>query len=318
MGFTKLAVAWVRMIRPPILFLCSFGAVVSALNCVTFYHQSLTVWQFLLLILAPAFLSTGTMLHNDITDLESDKVNRPKKPVPAGVLRQTTVYYTGIVLMVSSIFLGALVGYPETGRINWTCALLTFILVVVGLYYNYYGKHHGIFGHMAVAFGVGAIPYWGAIAIYPGELQLMLPLALAIFFMETGREIMVCAGDYVGDLKAGFKTTPVRRGRKQSMFIALFFYLLFIPLFPLSAFDWTGLRFFPQVFGWVYLLGGGLLAVSLLLTWLLTYVVVRRTDDEALIWRAFERYERTGTRVMIIVFQVFILLNVFFSPGHFS
>lgn len=311
MRFRTLLIAWIRMIRPPILFLCSFGALVSALNCAIYNSMSLSAFQLILLILTPAFLSTGTMLHNDITDLESDRVNRPKKPVPAGILKEKTVYYTGIILMVTSIFLGAFISYPETGQINWTCAVFTFILVIVGLYYNYYGKHHGIFGHMAVAFGVGAIPFWGGIAVFPTQPLLMLPLALAIFFLEIGREIMVCVGDYIGDLKAGFKTIPVRHGRKKSMYIALFFYLLFIPIFPLSAYDWLGLHL-PQVFGIVYLIGGAILAFSMLLTWLLTYLVVIRTDDEQRIWTAFERYERTGTRVMIIVFQVFLLLEVFF------
>ncbi len=311
MGFGTLAVAWIRMIRPPILFLCSFGALVSALNCAIYNNVSLSAFQILLLLLGPAFLSTGTMFHNDITDLESDKVNRPKKPVPAGILKEKTVYYLGIVFMISSIFLGTFVNYFDSGALNWECGLLTLFLVVIGLYYNYYGKHHGIFGHMAVAIAVGVIPYWGGLAVFPNQPLLMLPLSIAIFFQETGREIMVCAGDYVGDLKAGFKTTPVRHGRKRSMKIALFFYLLFIPIFPLSAWDWAGIHM-PQIFGAVYLIGGAILATSLLLTWLLTYRVVVTTTDENKIWRSFERYERTGTRVMIIVFQIFILIEVFY------
>jgi len=105
MGFGTLAIAWIRMMRPPILFLCSFGALVSALNCAIYNNVTLSIFQILLLILAPAFLSIGTMFHNDITDLESDKVNRPKKPVPAGILKEKTVYYTGIALMIGSIFL---------------------------------------------------------------------------------------------------------------------------------------------------------------------------------------------------------------------
>jgi geranylgeranylglycerol-phosphate geranylgeranyltransferase len=263
-----------------------------------------------MLLLVPAFLSIGTMVHNDVTDLESDKVNRPHKPLPAGIIKEKTAYTTGIVLMVSSIILALLVNFKDQNIVNWNCGILTAILVIVGLYYNYYGKHHGIFGHMAVAFAVSAIPYWGAIAVFPDKPLLMLPLAVAIFSQETGREIMVCAGDYIGDLKAGFKTTPVNLGRKRSMQIALLFYIAFIPLFLLPAFDWTGLGA-PQIFGTLYLIGGGLLAVSLLLTWLLTYRVVL-TENEEKIWVAFERYERTGTRVMIIAFQIFMLLEVFY------
>jgi geranylgeranylglycerol-phosphate geranylgeranyltransferase len=311
MGLGTLAIAWIKMIRPPILFLCSFGAVVSALNCAIYMREPLSYFQLLLLILTPAFLSTGTMFHNDITDLESDKINRPKKPVPSGVLKEKTVYYTGLTLMIGSIFLGTLVNYEKTGALNWECGLLTFILVIIGLYYNYYGKHHGIIGHMAVAFGVGAIPYWGGLAVFPNQPLLMLPLAVAIFFQETGREIMVCAGDYIGDLKAGFKTTPVRLGRKRSMQIALLFYLLFIPIFPLSAYDWAGLKM-PQIFGALYLIGGGILAASLLITWFRTYTVVTKTNDEKKIWKSFEQNLRIGTRVVIIVFQIFILLEVFY------
>ncbi|MBN1861140.1 MAG: UbiA family prenyltransferase [Candidatus Thermoplasmatota archaeon] len=311
MGLGTLIIAWIKMIRPPILFLCSFGALVSALNCAIYNNETLSYVQILLLIIGPAFLSTGTMFHNDITDLESDKINRPKKPVPAGILKKKTVYYTGLALMISSIFLATLVNYVDKRSLNWECGLFTFVLVVIGLYYNYYGKHHGIFGHMAVAFGVGAIPYWGGLAAFPNQPLLMLPLAVAIFFQETGREIMVCAGDLVGDIKAGFKTTPVRHGRKRSMQFALLFYLLFIPIFPLSAWDWAGIQM-PQIFGSFYLIGGGILAISLLITWALTYNVVIRTDDEKRIWKSFERNERTGTRIVIIIFQIFIFLEVFY------
>jgi len=311
MGLGTLTFAWIRMIRPPILFLCSFGAVVSALNCAIYMEEPLSLFQILFLIIAPAFLSTGTMFHNDITDLESDKINRPHKPVPSGLLKKKTVYYTGLALMIGSIFLSSLVNYIDTRTINWECGILTVFLVIIGLYYNYYGKHHGLVGHMAVAFGVGAIPYWGGLAVFPNQPLLMLPLAAALFFQETGREIMVCAGDYIGDIKAGFKTTPVRHGRKRSMQIALLFYLLFIPIFPLSAFDWAGLQM-PLVFGALYLIGGSILAASLIITWLLTYMVVIKTDDEKKIWKSFERNERTGTRVIIIVFQIFILLEVFY------
>jgi geranylgeranylglycerol-phosphate geranylgeranyltransferase len=311
MSLTALILAWVRMVRPPIMFLCSFGALVAALNCALYFNIELSYFQIFMLLLVPACLSTGIMLHNDITDLESDKVNRPNKPVPAGILREKTVHYTGLFLMISSIFLSLFVNYLDYKTINWTCGIFTVFLFIIGLYYNYYGKHHGIFGHMAVAFGVGAIPYWGSIAMFPDHPLLMLPLALAIFFMEIGREIMVCAGDYIGDLKAGFKTLPVRLGRKKAMQIAFFFYIIFIPIFPLSAWDWAGIHL-PQVFGTVYLIGGIILAISLIATWILTYAWVIRTTDEEKIWQAFERYERTGTRVMIIIFQIFIFLEIFF------
>ncbi len=103
MTLGKLIVAWVRMIRLPILFLCCFGAVVGALNTAVFFNIDLSLFQIFMLILAPAFLSVGTMVHNDVTDLESDKVNRPYKPLPAGIIKKKTAYTTGFFLMFASI-----------------------------------------------------------------------------------------------------------------------------------------------------------------------------------------------------------------------
>jgi 4-hydroxybenzoate polyprenyltransferase len=52
-------------------------------------------------------------------------------------------------------------------------------------------------------------------------------------------------------------------------------------------------------------------AISLILTWILTYQVVLQNDEKKT-WAAFERYERTGTRAMVIVFQLILLLEVFY------
>ena len=105
--------------------------------------------------------------------------------------------------------------------------------MIIGIIYNQSGKYTGIFGHIMVAIGVGVIPYWGAIAVKPTDFISMFPIALAIGVMEVGREIMVCAGDIKGDIKAGYETTPVRLGRLRSMQIALLFYIASIPIFTI-------------------------------------------------------------------------------------
>lgn len=306
------AIAWLRIIRPPIIFIGCLGALVGALNASAYLNNgivTLTIYQLLMIIIGASFLSAGLMIHNDVTDLKSDKINRPYKPLPAGRIQINSARIIGIILMILSIIIALLINYSVNNQINWICGLFTLIIVIIGLYYNCYGKYHGILGHIVVAFGVGAIPFWGAIAIAPQNLLLMFPLALAIFIQEIGREIMVNAGDYQGDIKAGFKTIPVQFGRKKAMLIALFFYILFIPIFPIPYFGWFGAA--PVFNSLFYIVGGSLFAIALLLTWILTYRIVL-TQDEDKIWLAFEKYERTGTRVMIILFQFFLLAAVFF------
>ncbi len=302
--------AWLRIIRPPIVAISCLGALVGALNVSAYLDIKLSLFQISMIIIGSAFLSAGLMIHNDVTDLKSDKVNRPHKPLPSGRIRSETAQVTGLILMILSIFIALLININDNGSLNWKCGILTLSIVIIGVCYNHYGKYHGIFGHIAVAYGVGAIPYWGAIAIASGpeHLLLMLPLALALFTQEIGREIMVNAGDFNGDLKAGYKTLPILLGRKKAMYVALVFYLAFIPIFPISYFGWIGAE---KVFGHIYLIGATIFVFSLLITWILTYRVVLQNDEKK-IWRAFEKYERTGTRIMVIFFQIMLFLEAFY------
>jgi len=315
-------IAWLRIVRPPIILISCLGALVGALNVSAYLNNGtiqLSLFQIFLIILGAASLAAGLMIHNDVTDLKSDKINRPSKPLPSGRITTKTARLVGLLLMILSIAIALFINIkPDAlfqlqfklfSLLNWRCGLLTFSIVFIGIYYNHYGKFHGIFGHTAVAYGVGAIPLWGAIAAAPNNIFLMIPLALAIFTQEIGREIMVNAGDFKGDLKAGYKTLPVLLGRKKAMYIALLFYLAFIPLIPIPYFGWLGAD--PVLFGSFYITGAIIFSLSLLITWLLTYKEVRKNDEQR-IWVAFERYERTGTRAIVLFFQVMLLLEAFY------
>jgi geranylgeranylglycerol-phosphate geranylgeranyltransferase len=309
------AEAWFRIVRPPIVFISVFGACVGSLNVTISQDLFLDPTAFLLSILGSGLLAAGLMVHNDYTDLESDRVNRPNKPLPMGIISPDTARMSGIVMMGLAVIFGfctTLVLKPDAAYLplglNLPCGILTIIVMIVGIYYNRMGKYTGIWGHLMVAFGVGVIPYWGALAVKPTDFVSMLPLALAIGVMEVGREIMVCAGDIKGDIKAGYKTTPVRLGRLRSMQVSLPFYLGFIPIFPISYYGWFG---FPDIFGELYFWGAIVFELILLVTWVDTYRVAIKGDDKET-WRAFERNIRTGTRAGVILFQVILFLEAFY------
>lgn len=316
--------AWVRIMRPLIVFISIFGASVGALNVtladIPVNAASSVEPVVLAVVLAgSALLAAGLMVHNDYTDLPSDRINRPQKPIPSGLISPNTAKWSGIILMFASVAAAFSTTLFSKGghsapltplSLNLPCGILTLVIVISGIMYNIRGKYWGIWGHAIVAFGVGAIPLWGAWAVRPFswyDLKIMLPLALAIFFMEIGREIMVCIGDMRGDREAGFRTTPVRRGREFSMYLVLFFYTLFIPLYPIS---FRGLFGFPEVFGKFYFVGATVFLLILYSTWINVMYAVRN-KDEAEIWHAFELNIRTGTRVGVVLFQVLLFAEVF-------
>jgi geranylgeranylglycerol-phosphate geranylgeranyltransferase len=307
--------AWFRIIRPPIVFISVFGAAVGALNVTLSQGLYLEPFAFILSLFIAGILAAGLMVHNDYTDLESDRVNRPHKPLCIGVISPKVAKVTGIALMGLAVILSfctTIFLKPNSAFIPWglnfPCGFLTLIIMLVGVIYNRNGKYVGLMGHIMVAFGVGAIPYWGAISVKPTDLLSMLPLALAIGIMEVGREIMVCAGDIKGDIKAGYRTTPVRLGRLKSMLVAVGFYIISIPIFFIPYY---GYWLFPKIFGELYFWGVIMFELILIFTWLDTYRVAIAGDDSAT-WRAFERNIRTGTRVGVILFQVILMFEAFY------
>ncbi|UCH87971.1 MAG: UbiA family prenyltransferase [Thermoplasmata archaeon] len=309
------AEAWFRIVRPPIVIISIFGACVGALNVTQPRDMALEPISLFLTMLGAGMLAAGLMVHNDYTDLESDRVNRPHKPLPRNIISPLTAKYTGLALMVLTIVITLLISFINPIEstltpwgLNLPLIVLTIAVVVIGVIYNQSGKYSGIWGHVMVAFGVGAIPLWGALALQPQHPLLMAPLAFAIFVMEIGREIMVCAGDIKGDIEAGYKTTPVRVGRLESMHIALIFYVLFIPVYPIPYFGWFG---FSEIFGELYLWGASIFLLILLLTWVDTYrVAVKKNDKNT--WDAFERNIRTGTRLGVFFFQVVLFFEAFY------
>lgn len=278
--------AWFRVVRPPIVLLSVVGSAAGALNVTLAAGKPVPEPALALGLLSSGLLAAGLMVHNDYTDLPSDRVNRPWKPIPSGAIAPRTAEWSGLGMMLLSALMALLISIP--------LGILSISVLAVGVAYNHRGKHASILGHAMVAYGVGAIPYYGALAM--GDALSMLPLAAAVFVMEIGREIMVCAGDIVGDRKAGFRTLPVLAGKRRAMLAALLCYILSVPFYPIPYL--TGL------FGPVYLIGSAVFLAGLFATWALTYARP--------VWDSFERYIRTGTRLFVFMFQMVLIAEVFF------
>jgi len=308
--------AWFRIVRPPIVTISILGSFVGL-----FQVDSGAPFEVSFLVaLGATLLAAGMMVHNDVTDYESDRHNRPHKPIPRGVISLRTANISGLAFMFMSVLVALFTVdrsvpvdhvYRESlvlgdVGLNLELAALTFVLVIVAIRYNIDGKRKGIWGHVMVAFGVAAIPLYGALAL--GSPLPVLPLFIGLFIMEIGREIMVCVQDIEGDRVAGFDTHPIRVGPAVAKRNSLLLYLGFLPFFPLAFLASSPLS---GVFGALSLFGGLLFFTILIVTWL----AVRDTDD----FERFERFIRTGTRVGVLLFQVLLLVDALtFSPLIFG
>ncbi|MCK4717167.1 MAG: UbiA family prenyltransferase [Thermoplasmata archaeon] len=312
------AYAWFRIVRPPIVFIGVFGSLVTALifegtEGAMDFSVSYHWWAFAFSMLCWGMLWGGIMVHNDYTDLKSDMHNRPHKPIPCGAITPRQAHLGGFALMTIGWLLPIPLLLPLGVGYAAAAAFWGFTLWFVGVYYNYWGKDHAVIGHASVAWGVALIPLYGGALVSPYKgFALLLPLFIAIFISEIGREILVCAGDYHGDVKQGWRTVPVVHGRMAAMKQIPFWFLGFVPFYAIPYFGWFG---YPAYFSDIYMVGYSIFIVALYLCWYAIYRVMKRTKDEKKIWGAFEFYARTWTRLFIIFTQFVMLAEAFWGAG---
>ena len=291
---------WALIARPPIVLISVVGASVGFLNVTIGEGRALPTVGYAANAVAAGLLAAGLMVHNDYYDLASDKVNRPHKVLAQGRIKERTARDVGFALMVLGVLV-SFAGHPRGGfvdSLNFTAGLIAVTVLADGLLYNTIGKKHGIGGHIEVAYGVALIPIFGAAGA--GDVLLLWPLGLGLFVMEIGREIMVGAGDIEGDRKAGWITLAVKVGMRKALIVALLFYIVSLPLFLAP---WA----FPALAAWrpslLYLVGSVGFIAGLVALWIPCW---RKPE-----FNSFERFIRTGSRVLVLVFQLILLVEAF-------
>jgi len=94
------------------------------------------------LCLSTACLYGGGIVFNDVFDAELDKIERPERAIPSGIITLTNATILGTVLLLSGIALASLT--------SLTSGLLAFGVSCFALLYNKIGKHHPFFGPLSM------------------------------------------------------------------------------------------------------------------------------------------------------------------------
>jgi len=165
------------------------------------------------LALAAAFFVCGFgNIVNDICDIDSDRINHPRRALPSGIIivdRAKTVAFCFLIV---------------TGGLLFVLDNLSRLIVIVGLilvtWYNLRLKHKPYWGNAAVSL-LGSLAFFlggagGGIETLAGLPGPMIPAVFA-FLMHFGREIIKDVQDRVGDRSIGSRTAPVVSGTARPM-----------------------------------------------------------------------------------------------------
>ncbi len=217
------------MVRPANSVMVGFAVIVGMVVTSNSY-QTIFTFSALLGFLTGFFISSFSMVSNDIYDLEVDRINQPKRPLPShSISMNQAKSFCGALL-----FLGLLVSIG-IGVITFVIA---GIFALIGWFYNYRGKAMGIFGNSLVALSL-AIPYiYGSVALGSYSINLGYLLALTSFLAGMGREVMKGVADVKGDRLRKIRTVAISYGIRSAQILSSIFFLVAV----LSS-------AFPVVFG---------------------------------------------------------------------
>jgi len=205
---------------------------------------------------------------NDVYDLEIDRINRPGRPLPAGLVTPQAARGLWAALTGLGVLLGVLVSPMHAGIAASAAALLWA--------YSAWLKRTAGWGNLAVAAILGlAILYGGLV---PGGAPGAAWLGAAFAFLTTlAREVAKDVEDAAGDAAGGARTLPVRWGARRAAVLAVGVAAVTLLVLPAPA---------VLGVGWAFL-GFGLPAAACLLgaAWALLAAGAEADGDDDAAWR---------------------------------
>ena len=157
-------------------------------------------------------LNAAANAFNDYMDFETDKINRPDRPIPKGAVSKTTALTAAILLFVAGITLSA---FLNSGAF----IIASLIAVPLMIAYSLWFKGWPLFGNIVIALILGLTFIFAGAAF--GNLWGLIVPALLAFGFTLLRELVKDIADLEGDRSAGLRTFPVLAGEKKSAILAI-------------------------------------------------------------------------------------------------
>lgn len=263
---------------------------------------SLNDFEYALLIIANLSLAAAGYIINDIYDVTSDRINKPKKLYIGNGISEKTGFNWFIGLNIIGVgigfYLANVIGLPAFSALFIFSSALLYI-------YSSYLKNVPLAGNIAVSFlvaGVAALP--GIFDLLPAinavnreqqamYFSILLDYSFFGFFINLLREMVKDQEDQQGDYNSGGNTLPIILGTARTN--KVIFAIGFIPLIAIVYYIYANL--FENTTAVLYVL---LLILGPLLFFM------------AQIWTASEKKDFTRLSLILKIILFFGLISIGF------
>ncbi len=186
--------------------------------------------------LSGGLIAGGANVINDYYDIEIDKINKPHRPIAAGLITQKEGFVYSLILYFVGIIFGWLV--------NWQAFVVSIFSSVLLFLYSAKLKRTVLWGNLSVSLATALAFIYGGIAV--NRLSYAIIPAVFSFLYHLGREIIKDVEDVEGDKADNIITFPIKFGEILALKLATLVYLVLIIL--------TIVPFILKIFGLYYLI----------------------------------------------------------------
>lgn len=231
-------------------------------------------------------IAAGGYALNDLYDIQTDRVNKPWRPLPSGGIgRRYAISLVALLWAAGTVF-SALAGeLAAVFAISW--------VILVWLYCSRL-KSAGLAGHVLLS-AVASSGFVMGAAIGGRAAAGLLPFGLAFMF-HFAREVVKGTADIPGDVAAGIRTLPAVIGKRSSAILCV---VSLAAVMALSVLPWAA-----GIYGVYYMLP--LLIIEPLLA-LCIYLIVSSRADVRANTRAHVRVATILKAVMPVGMLAFLL-----------
>jgi len=192
-----------------------------------------SIYEMFLGFIAAFLISISVLVLNDYFDIETDKINRPTRPLPSGIIKP----HEAILIVLIGMIVGFMVGF----FIGYIALLVLVALWIVGFLYNWKFKKTGLPGNLMVSSSVAITFIFGGIVVGQPWNMAVWCFGLLAFFVDLGEEIAADAMDMVGDKKIYSNSIALTKGRENALKIAAsMFAIVIVASFIPVIFRWLG------------------------------------------------------------------------------
>jgi 4-hydroxybenzoate polyprenyltransferase len=235
--------AYLELARPFTLIAPALGFLSGAVTAIGAapaepWHPRLLVYPLVGSLMA-AVLNGASNALNQIYDLEIDRVNKPKRPLPSGRLTVAQAWRFAAAAYAIALWLAWLVA-PGGRR---ECFWIVLVAAVITVLYSappFRTKRLGIWANVTIAIPRGVllkVAGWSAVKTVFGVEPWYIGAIFGLFLL--GASTTKDFADIEGDQRGGCLTLPIQYGvRRAAWMISPSFVLPFL-MIPLGA--WMGI-----------------------------------------------------------------------------